>query len=203
MHTYTNIPDAWYQSNILCIREGYTYTIERGSYVGQQRKQLAFHAFEIVHPETKPLGITYDRHAISDDDSIYAYFINYLIAPKASDKEQYTYGDRIYKYIDVIANMLHDTPNTNQAIIEIAQPQDILLPDPPCLRLISFKVIQGILQMTTFWRSWDAFNGLPDNLGGLQLFFEMIGELADIPTGRQICVSDGIHIYDHAWRYFL
>ena len=50
-----DLPEAWF----LCLRqaltEGYEYKIERGSYAGQQRKELDFVVVQVRHPETRPL----------------------------------------------------------------------------------------------------------------------------------------------------
>ena len=32
------IPDAWHLACVRCMKDGWDYTVERGSYVGQQRK---------------------------------------------------------------------------------------------------------------------------------------------------------------------
>lgn len=77
------------------------------------------------------------------------------------------------------------------------------LPDPPCLRTITFKVVEKRLNMSVFFRSWDLFAGLPENLGGLQMVKEyVLGELIDsldITDGELIAYSDGLHLYE---QYF-
>jgi len=104
--------------------------------------------------------------------------------------------------LDTLIEMLRESPGTNQATIEIARPEDILLESPPCLRVLSWKVIESELWLTSFWRSWDLYAALSTNLGGLQLLNEMIAEAAGLETGAQIAYSDGAHIYDHFWGLF-
>ena len=199
MRTYRTIGEAWLNVCRRCFNDGREYEIVRGSYEGQTRKQLDTLAFIITHPETRPLGIEYKGLAISDDRSIDKYFADYLINPSLADNEQYTYASRISPYLQTIARMLRDTPGTNQAALSVGQPDDILLSDPPCLRILSWKVTNGKLQLTSFWRSWDLYVGLPTNLGGIQLLNELVAEWAEIEAGPLFCVSDGGHIYDHNW----
>ena len=73
--------------------------------------------------------------------------------------------------------------------------------DPPCLRVITFKVVRGLLQMSLFFRSWDLFAGLPENLGGLQLLKEYVLAQLDfeVQDGPIVAYSDGLHIYE---QYF-
>lgn len=199
MRTYWTIGEAWLAVNQVCLAKGRTYTIDRGSMVGHRRKQLDVLAFSIVHPGQRPLGIEYKGTAISSDDSIQTYFVDYLIDPTLRPNEAYTYANRIAPYLLPIAEMLRETPHTNQAVIEVGRPEDTLLDDPPCLRLLSWKVTPNGLQLTTFWRSWDLYAAFPVNVGGIQLLNEMMAEWAGLEPGHLVCYSDGAHLYDYCW----
>jgi hypothetical protein len=59
-------------------------------------------------------------------------------------------------------------PGTNQATMEVGMPQDIVNPDPPCLRLIDTRVRYGKLHFVVYFRSWDLWAGFPANLAGIQ-----------------------------------
>lgn len=197
---YYTIGEAWLNVCTICLNEGREYIIMRGSYEGQRRKQLDQLAFIIKQPDTRPLGINYKGMAVSDDASIQRYFEDYLINPELATDEQYSYASRISPYLEIVANMLQETPDTNQTTIEVGQPEDIYLKDPPCLRVLSWKVTPAGLQLSSFWRSWDLYVALPTNLGGLQLLNELMAEWAEIPVGPLVCYSDGGHIYDHCWE---
>ena len=88
--------------------------------------------------------------------------------------------------------------NTNQAAITIGDTSSINQDDPPCLKVITFKVVNGLLQMGLFFRSWDLFTGLPENLGGLQLLKEYVLAQLDfeVQDGPIVAFSDGLHIYE-------
>jgi thymidylate synthase len=91
--------------------------------------------------------------------------------------------------------------NTNQASITVGDTEVCQLSDPPCLRNISFKVVDGQLQMSVYFRSWDLYAGLPENLGGLQLLKEYVLShlLFPVIDGPLIAYSDGLHLYS---QYF-
>ena len=195
-----DISDAWYKSVRYTLENGYEYTIDRGSFEGHSRKQLASFALEILHPESRPLSIEHNGLVISSSKAIAKYF-GYLTNPEMHENETYTYGNRISKWLPAIAGMLTETPGTNQATIEVGEPSDVTLSDPPCLRVISWKVIENKkLQMSVFFRSWDCVNGLPFNLGGLQLLNELVAGSADLKPGPMIAYSDGIHVYDMSYN---
>lgn len=130
MDIYRTIGEAWLNVCQRCLRQGRTYTITRGSYTGQQRKQLL--AFMISHPGTRPLGLEYKGMPISDDESIGRYFEDYLIDTRLTANEQYTYANRFAPYLETVGEMLRQAPGTNQATIEVGRPEDLGLTDPPC-----------------------------------------------------------------------
>ena len=200
MDTYRTIGEAWLNVCRRCLKHGRTYVITRGSYVGQQRKQLDRLAFVVTHPGTRPLGVEFKGTPVSDDDSIHRYFEDYLIAPQLTEHEQYTYASRIAPHLEPIAGMLRESPATNQATIEVGRPEDVELTDPPCLRVLSWKATPAGLQLSSFWRSWDLYVALPTNLGGLQLLNEMMAEWSGLSPGPLVCYSDGGHVYDHCWK---
>jgi len=197
--TATTINEAAFLAYRLCIDKGRTYRIERGSFVGVHRKQLDTLAISITCPWTRPLATVINNTVLSNDDDIEQYFLDYLVSPERRKNEQYTYGERIAPHLERIAQMLQETPNTNQATIEVGHPEDISLDDPPCLRVLSWKTTTGFLQLSSFWRSWDITSGLPTNLGGLQLLNEMMGEWAGLKVGPLIAYSDGAHVYEYSW----
>lgn len=108
-------------------------------------------------------------------------------------------GKEVNQIVEVI-KIYKNTPNTNQAIMEIGKPTDILLDDPPCLRLIDTRVRYGKLHFYIYFRSWDAWAGLPVNLAGLQLLKEYMAEEIGVDDGEIIALSKGLHLYDYQWE---
>jgi len=81
-----------------------------------------------------------------------------------------------------------------------------------CLRGLSLKIQpddQGVhrLNLTAFFRSWDMFSGLAENLGGVSKFMEYFSNMVNIKKedhmpevkpGVLYANSDGLHIYEHS-----
>ena len=78
--------------------------------------------------------------------------------------------------------------------------------EPPCLSLIGTEILNNQMHLTCYFRSWDAFGGLPANVPGLQLFNEAfvaeINERADLnlKTGKLIFHLKNCHIYERQYR---
>jgi thymidylate synthase len=198
------IDDAWREVMLLCIRNGWDFVVKGGSYVGQIRKQLENVQIIIGDPGMRPLApiLPPGIPAGTSDEKIDKYFAEYLMSTEVKENEEYTYGTYIAPQIPRIIDILNKAKgNTNQACISIGDIGSVNLPDPPCLRLVSFKVVRGKLIMTVFFRSWDLYAGLPENLGGMQLLKEFVLAHLDFECsdGQLIAYSDGLHLYE---QYF-
>lgn len=200
------IEGAWRTALWHCARHGYNYVVEKGSYEGQVRRQLNFLVAIIEEPYLRPLAVTLPEHlgipAPTDNERIEKYFYEYLITDTKTDKEDYTYGQYISLQVPLVIELLNFSKgNTNQACITVGDGQSIILKDPPCLRVIDFKVVDGSLEMSVFFRSWDLFAGFPENIGGLQLLKEYVLMHLNFPVqdGKIIAYSSGAHIYE---QYF-
>jgi thymidylate synthase len=87
----------------------------------------------------------------------------------------------------------------NQMVLQVAEPCDLLLQDPPCLRQIDTRLQDGKLNFLVYFRSWDLWNGFPANLAAIQLMKEYIASSIGVEDGEIIATSKGLHIYDHCW----
>lgn len=200
-----NLNEAWRDAMWLCIQKGYDFVVKGGSYVGQIRRQLENVMIVIDNPGEKPFNFFTPPPfpQPTNEEKIIKYFENYIIGEEIKENEDYTYGSFIAPQIDRIIELLRNSRgNTNQAVICIGNEEVVYLNDPPCLRTIDFKVVSGFLNETVYFRSWDLFTGLPENLGGLQMLKEYV--LANLPEfgwkdGKLIAYSSGLHIYE---QYF-
>lgn len=213
-----DIDDAWFQCMDSLIQKGRIYTIQRGSYEGQKRLEFDFVSINIRHPSVRPLAVRMPEQSPIDPPTTEDYIHNYLpylLTGRVEENEQYTYGERLVgseqgrlstaPYIDVnqveeVIHMLKNTPETNQACMEIGMPSDIKLLDPPCLRLIDCRVQNYCLHFYIYFRSWDLWGGLPVNLGGLQLLKEHMADEIGIADGQMMCMSKGLHLYNMYWE---
>jgi thymidylate synthase len=163
----------------------------------------------------------YIMEAIREEGESYTYgqrmrgaqIPKYLVAELFADKKNKIFkkeGDFMYSsqsalngvydavdQVDTIIKTYRDRGHrNNQMCIEIAQPNDIMLKDPPCLRSIDTRIQDGKLHFYIYFRSWDLWSGFSANLAGISLLQEyMAGEIGVHP-GEFICTSKGLHLYE-------
>jgi len=197
-----DLSEAWF----LCLRktlaQGYEYTIERGSFAGQKRKELDLAVIRIKHPGTKPLvpDVPPGVPAPSTMEYVESY-LPYLMTTHKAEEEQYTYGQYLESQIaEVIRMYREDGFNTNQAFMAVGDNHSLYLSDPPCLRMIDTRVREGKLHFVVYFRSWDLWAGFPSNLAAIQLLKEyMAGEIG-VEDGEILAMSKGLHLYDYTWE---
>jgi thymidylate synthase len=197
-----DLSEAWF----LCLREvltkGREYTILRGSYAGQTRKELDFIVIHVKNPGTKPLVPEVPQGVPAPSTMEYVEnYLPYLMTSSKKDGEQYTYGQYLEPQIAAVIKMYkNEGPNTNQAYMTVGDPSTIDLSDPPCLRGIDTRIENGNLHFFVYFRSWDLWAGLPSNLAGIQLLKEYMASEIGVRDGEIIAMSKGLHLYKYSWE---
>lgn len=215
-----DLPDAWFQ----CIykifgQEGvHEYVVERGSFEGHKRLEFDLVMVNIKYPGKHPLipDIPTELGIPAPTSMEYVEeYLQYLMTDRKAENELYTYGERltnpkviiggteyccglnpVTEVINIYKNGKH---GTNQAIMEIGMPQDIVLEDPPCLRLIDTRMMDGQLHFVLYFRSWDLWAGFPSNLAAIQMLKEyMVGEIG-CEDGTITAISKGLHLYEYTF----
>lgn len=211
--TATTIPDAWFQLVYNIIEKGRTFKIDKGSYAGQYRLEYDWAEAIIKYPTMRPLLPEMPEGcnipAPVEPDYLDQY-LPYLMTPAKNPGEDYTYGERLcaaytkpgHPYVDQVEEVINTYkkhgPRNNQMVLQIAQPSDILLGDPPCLRHIDTRIQDGRLHFFIYFRSWDLWGGFPANLAAIAMLMEYMAEEIGIEPGQFICTSKGLHLYDYA-----
>ena len=199
-----DLPDAWFQCVYQILEKGRTYTIDRGSYEGQQRLEFDYITVHIKFPGTRPLlpdippalGIP---NPVTND--YLDQYLPYLMTSEKQEGEDYTYGQYLESQIkEVIRMYREDGHGTNQAYMTVGNPEALLLNDPPCLRGIDTRIKDNKLHFIVYFRSWDLWNGFPANLGAIQLLKEYMADSIGVGDGEIIAASKGLHIYDYIWE---
>ncbi len=88
----------------------------------------------------------------------------------------------------------------NQMILQIGQPSDMLLKDPPCLRHIDTRIQDGKLHFFPYFRSWDLWGGFPANLAAIELMKQYCAAEIGVENGEIIASSKGLHLYDYVFE---
>jgi thymidylate synthase len=213
------ISDAWFQLIYNLFDNAYEQKIQKGSFEKEQyRLQYPGIAVFIEHPYYDMVPMIPPAMGIpapTTEEYIEDYFVNYLMNPELSENETYTYASRIQSsmpnggtQLERVVAILKETPLTNQAVIEIATPHDLDICygkdgklDPPCLRILDFKVIpvgdDMLLTVSAYFRSWDLWAGFPTNLGGIELLKQFVASEAHLKNGCLYAYSAGAHIYGY------
>jgi len=200
----TTLPDAWFQALWHILKEGIPeYKIDQGSYSGQVRREFDYITIQIKYPWVKPhvpdippgLGIP----PPTTQEYVDEYVTHYLMTNIKQDNEQYTYGERLLISMDKVIERYKEYGfGTNQLIMQVGQPSDIDLEDPPCLRHIDTRIRDNKLHFIIYFRSWDLWSGFPTNLAGFQQVKEYMARQIGVKDGEMIVSSKGLHLYGYA-----
>jgi thymidylate synthase len=197
-----DLSEAWF----LCLRrtltEGHQYKIDRGSYAGQQRKELDYVVVRVNNPGSRPIipstpdGVPPPTSMEYIDD-----YLPYLMTAHKREGEQYTYGQYLERQIPKVIEMYkRDGHNTNQGFMAVGDAESIDLADPPCLRAIDTRIRDNRLHFFVYFRSWDLWAGFPSNLAAIQLLKEYMASEIGVDDGELIASSKGMHLYEYAWE---
>ncbi len=209
--TAHDIPDAWYKTLKEIWTNGDPYQVKYGSEPSNTKKLNI--TIEIQHPENRPLT---DEKAPCDMKYIANYTLQYLWLGMIAPGETYTYGSRLREPIDqvnaIIDRYIEETQDRQNTMV-IRRPEDIsktlnnMKHEPPCLSLIDTEIYDNKLHLTCYFRSWDAYAGLPANMAGIQIFNEaLVSEInrkanLKIQTGKLVFHSKNCHIYERLYPF--
>jgi thymidylate synthase len=84
------------------------------------------------------------------------------------------------------SNLAYDRPYTDEASRGTS----------PCLRGIDTKILDGVLHLHAYFRSWDLFAGFPENMGGILLLMEYMANELGVEVGTLSFSSMKCHLYD-------
>ena len=199
----TTIPDAWFSCVNRILDVGFKYQIQRGSYVGETRLELNWITILIKHPYAEPYDLMLPEipaYLNIPNPVAYGYveqYMPYLMTNAKKEGEDYTYGSRIYQQIPYWIEILRKTPRTNQAVLQVARPEDCFLTDSPCLREIGLKIKDNQLIFYPSFRSWDLWNGMPANLAGIAVLQKYMADEIGVESGPICASSKGLHLYSY------
>lgn len=210
--TAFDCPDAWFKALASIWAEGDDFQVGYGSEETLTKKLNL--TLEINHPENRPLV---SDKAPCDMKYIQWYALTYLWCGEGKQDETYTYGSRLREPVDQVEEAIKrymKEQRDRQITMVVRLPDDIKLfrhgtterHEPPCLSLIDTEIFEGKMHLTCYFRSWDAYAGLPANIAGLQLFNEaFVAEINDrgnlsIRTGKLIFHSKNCHIYKRQFK---
>ncbi len=198
------LPEAWFTCvrGLLHEERGHhSYPITQGSYVGLHRLEYDYVTIQIEFPGVRP--IIPDVPVGLPAPSTMAYieeYLPYLMTSAKKPNEQYTYGEYLEPQIQEVIKKYKTGPGNNQCYMTVGDKSSIYLPDPPCLRGIDTRVLDGRLHFMVYFRSWDLWAGFPSNLAAIQLLKEYMASEMGLVDGNLIAASKGLHLYEYVWE---
>lgn len=220
-----DIPDAWFQCIYNLFDNCFSYKIDKGSFEGETRYEYDFINIIIDKPYSEPYDSmlpqipAYLNIPNPVEDGYIEQYLPYLMTGEKLLTEDYTYGSRLravpisdgyfltgecnygecnyYDQVQYFIEILKETPNTNQAVLRVCQPDDFTLKDPPCLCHIDMRIKESKLIFYPYFRSWDLWGGMPANLAAIAVLQKYMADEIGVEPGLICASSKGLHIYKY------
>lgn len=141
----------------------------------------------------KPINIETEKIIVSEPE---IWKNTDIIVPD----EQYSFNYYLNQMELMIWTYKNKGFRNNQMVLQVAQPSDMLLQDPPCLRHIDTRIQDGKLHFFPYFRSWDLYSGLPANLAAIELMKQYVAQQIGVENGEIIATSKGLHLYKYVWE---
>jgi thymidylate synthase len=125
---------------------------------------------------------------------------------------EYTYGERLRAWslpgmpvldqIEQVILRLKASANTRRATaVTWIAPVDAAKDEVPCMIVDDFKLRDGRLHLSIFFRSHDFAGAYPANLYGLARLLEYVSGEVGAEPGSISTTSASAHIYEHDWDW--
>jgi len=180
--------------------ESIEYLLKNGNVVDSQRGmrtlEITNAVFRISHPLSEP--------KVSPKYSYSSDFISGFLSDMEDIHEGVSIGNRIYNYgetrINQFERIIDELKNdhfSRRAVLNLWAPdQDSTSEHPPCAVTLQLYVRDGLLHMTSFMRSVDAWMlAIPDMLAFTK-FQENVGGRLQIRVGTFTQIAVSYHIYE-------
>lgn len=188
---------------------------------GEKIRELDLYRAEIINPFSTYLGRKYPIQYLKEefkwylngdpyDDSIckHAKMWRKIQQPGGVIFSNYGYlwfrrrnrqGTTAFDW--VVTTLLED-PDSRQAVIPMLGVEHIFEgnKDVVCTKAISFRIIDGELNMNVEMRSSDAVFGVGTDLPCFSFLHQMVACKLHIPVGKFVFNADSLHIYEKHWN---
>jgi thymidylate synthase len=196
------ISEAWQRGLNLIWRQGQELTDERGTRI----KEVLSLQIVVEDPYRDMIPSEYSWN----EDRLKEYALQ--LRSGENPGFEYTYGERLRSWsfsglepVDQIRHSverLKASSSTRRATaVTWIPPLDNIREEVPCMIVDDFKLREGRLNLSVFFRSHDFAGAYPANLYGLAGLLEHVaGEVGATP-GSISTLSSSAHIYEHDWDW--
>ena len=196
------ISDAWQRGLNLIWRQGAQITDERGTRI---RELLSMQVVvEDPYREMIPAQYSWNEERLEE-------YAQQLLSGNNPGFE-YTYGERLRAWslpgvpaldqIEQVILRLKASANTRRATaVTWIVPVDACKDEVPCMIVDDFKLRDGRLHLSIFFRSHDFAGAYPANLYGLARLLQYVSYEVGAEPGSICTTSASAHIYEHDWDF--
>ncbi|MDD1748325.1 MAG: thymidylate synthase [Methanothrix sp.] len=196
------ISDAWHRGISLIWRQGAEIMDERGTRI---RELLSLQiVVENPYLEMIPSEYSWNEERLEE-------YAQQLLSGKNPGFE-YTYGERLRAWslpgmpaldqIEQVILRLKASSNTRRATaVTWIAPVDAAKDEVPCMIVDDFKLRDGRLHLSIFFRSHDFAGAYPANLYGLARLLQYVCCEVGAEPGSISTTSASAHIYEHDWDW--
>jgi thymidylate synthase len=197
-----DISDAWHRGLNLIWRQGQEITDERGTKI---REILSLQVVvEDPYCDMIPHEYSWNEERLEE-------YASQLLSSENPGFE-YTYGNRLRSWglpdmagldqIEQVIRRLKGSSTTRRATAVTWIPTvDNAREEVPCMIVDDFKIRDGRLSLSIFFRSHDFAGAYPANLYGLARLLEYVSQEVNASPGSISTLSSSAHIYEHDWDW--
>ncbi len=197
-----SISEAWQRGLSLIWRQGAEITDQRGTRI----KEILSLQMVVEDPyrEMIPPGYSWNEERLEE-------YARQLLSGDNPGFE-YTYGERLRAWAlpgsapldqieQAIARLRASSSTRRATAVTWIAPLDSIKEEVPCMIVDDFKLRDGRLHLSIFFRSHDFAGAYPANLYGLARLLEYVAGEVGAEPGSISTTSASAHIYEHDWDW--
>jgi len=197
-----SISEAWQRGLSLIWRQGEEITDQRGTRI----KEILSLQMVVEDPyqEMIPPGYSWNEERLEE-------YARQLLSGDNPGFE-YTYGERLRAWAlpggvpldqieQAIARLRASSSTRRATAVTWIAPVDSSKEEVPCMIVDDFKLREGRLHLSIFFRSHDFAGAYPANLYGLARLLQYVAGEVGAEPGSISTTSSSAHIYEHDWDW--
>ena len=197
-----SISEAWQRGLSLIWRQGAEITDQRGTRI----KEILSLQMVVEDPyrDMIPTGYSWNEERLEE-------YARQLLSGDNPGFE-YTYGERLRAWAlpgsspldqieQAIARLRASSSTRRATAVTWIAPLDSNREEVPCMIVDDFKLRDGRLNLSIFFRSHDFAGAYPANLYGLARLLQYVASEVGAEPGSISTTSASAHIYEHDWDW--
>lgn len=163
-----------------------------------QDRENQMKEIQLVLDITNPLSEPFISKAMPCDLKTLIAYEDEFINGTADDLGwKYTYHGLYSPFYEKVLNELKRNINTRRAVIALGQGDINFTPDPPCLQLLMFTVVDNKLELTCVFRSNDGVKAFPMNIQAIAALQRKAAADMELLVGELHYIANNFHAYQN------